>query len=107
MYQEEASVNTGVRFYMHFCVCACVRGGHQHRHNHFVTGGKLFQGAFCIVDILFRGAFVLAGFLTRGLMVRWFLSEGFLPGAFDLEPSHSTEELMLSAALDIMTGWSN
>ena len=34
----------------------------------------------------YRGAFVLGGFLTGGLFVRWLLSGGFLPGAFDLEP---------------------
>ena len=52
-----------------------------------VSGGILFSGAYCIGSILFRGAFVLLDFLTGGFMVRGLLSGGFLPGAFDLEPS--------------------
>ena len=43
--------------------------------------GFLYRGQF-----VFEGAFLLGGFLTGGLMVRLRLSEGLMPGFFDLEP---------------------
>ena len=58
----------------------------------FVTGGKLFRGAYCIEglfvlkglvvlrDIFSWGTSVLGSLVTRGLMVWWLLTEGFYLG---------------------------
>ena len=61
----------------------------------FVIGTSCL-GAFCIGGILFWGAFVLGVFLTRGLIFRLFLFWGFLPGAFDLEPTKDIAEAQAS-----------
>ena len=58
------------------CLGALCIGGH------FVLGGLLYRAHFV------SGAFLLGGYLTGRVMVRWLLSGGFLPGAFDLEPSN-------------------
>ena len=72
MNHVEATHSTEVRFYMHVTsLCLCVRVYlvvtgtvilSICNWGHFVTGGKLFWGAFCIRGIFLGGASVLGGF---------------------------------------------